>query len=136
MEKETKQAKTFLREKAKWSEHARKQKPLKVGHMVAIQNLKGNHPLKWDRTGVVVEVLQFDQYRVKVDGSNRVTLRNRQNLRIIGFKDPQPPFPMTVPCDYTGRERRDDSRFLEKLVKDIENGIPELPIPIISIIIA
>ncbi len=32
-------------------------------------------------TGVVVEVKQFDQYVIRVDGSGRATLRNRQFLR-------------------------------------------------------
>ena len=46
-----------------------------------IQNQVGPHPTKWDRTGIVVEVRQFDQYVVRVDGSGRVTLRNRKFLR-------------------------------------------------------
>jgi hypothetical protein len=33
--------------------------------------------LKWDKTGVIIEVRQCDQYGVNVDGSGRVTLRNR-----------------------------------------------------------
>nr|XP_039248067.1 uncharacterized protein LOC120325944 [Styela clava] len=41
----------------------------------------GPHPLKWDKTGVVIEVRQFDQYVVRVDGSGRVSLRNRKFLR-------------------------------------------------------
>ena len=46
-----------------------------------IQNQIGNAPRKWDKTGVVVEVRQHNQYLVKTDGSNRVTLRNRKFLR-------------------------------------------------------
>ena len=63
------------------SEHTKRLPPLQIGDHVRIQNQVGNHPLKWDKTGVVVEVRQFDQYVVKVDGSGRVTLRNRQFLR-------------------------------------------------------
>ena len=37
-----------------------KQEALKVGHLVSLQNLAGNHPLKWDNTGVIVEVKQND----------------------------------------------------------------------------
>ena len=33
------------------------------------------------QTGTVIEVRQFDQYIVRVDGSGRVTLRNRKFLR-------------------------------------------------------
>lgn len=63
------------------SEHTRSLIPLVVGDTVHIQNQSGPHPTKWDRTGVVVEVRQFDQYVVRVDGSGRVTLRNRKFLR-------------------------------------------------------
>ena len=48
---------------------------------VRIQNQTGPHPTKWDKTGMVVEVRQFDQYVVRVDGSGRTTLRNRKFLR-------------------------------------------------------
>lgn len=54
----------------RWSEHTRQ-----------LQNQVGNFPKKWDKTGQVVEVRQHNQYVVKVDGSGRVTLRNRQFLR-------------------------------------------------------
>ena len=63
------------------TEHTVRLQPLKVGDRVFIQNQTGNHPLRWDRTGLVIEVKQFDQYAVKVDGSSRVTLWNRNFLR-------------------------------------------------------
>lgn len=74
-------AKRHSREHEKWSLHTRQLPPLKVGDHVYLQNLVGNHPRRWDRTGVVVEVRQFHQYAIRVDGSGRVTLRNRQHLR-------------------------------------------------------
>ena len=55
--------------------------PLTIGDCVMIQNQTGPNPTKWDKTGVVVEVRQFDQYVVRVDVSGRVTLRNRRFLR-------------------------------------------------------
>jgi len=70
-----------MRGAEKWSEHTRRLPPLKTGDRVRIQNQVGPHPKKWDKTGVVIEVRQFDQYVVKVDGSGRVTLRNRKFLR-------------------------------------------------------
>ncbi|XP_014670775.1 PREDICTED: uncharacterized protein K02A2.6-like [Priapulus caudatus] len=48
---------------------------------VRIQNQTGPHPNKWDKTGSIVEVRQHDQYAIKIDGSGRVTLRNRKFLR-------------------------------------------------------
>lgn len=62
-------------------EHTRHLRPLVVGDYVRIQNQIGPHPRKWDKTGRVIEVRQFDQYVIRVDGSGRVTLRNRKFLR-------------------------------------------------------
>ena len=56
---------------------------LAVGDSVLVQNQVGNHPSKWDITGIVVEVKEHDQYIVKVDGSGRMTLRNRKFLKKI-----------------------------------------------------
>jgi len=104
-EKEDKYAKAKEAGHRKWTEHTRKKIPLKVGHQVLVQNLAGNHPLKWDRTGTVVVVLQNDQYKIRVDGSNRVTLRNRKHLRIIGYQKSQNPFPISSVPTVTGGER-------------------------------
>ena len=70
-----------VRNAERLTEHTIRLQPLKVGDRVFIQNQTGNHPLRWDRTGLVIEVKQFDQYAVKVDGWGRVTLRNRKFLR-------------------------------------------------------
>lgn len=75
----------------RWSEHTRRLPPLVVGDYVRIQNQVGPHPTKWDKTGVIVEVRQFDQYVVRVDGAGRATLRNRKFLRkYVPFKAQQP----------------------------------------------
>ena len=63
------------------SEHTRSLPPLKVGDSVRIQNQVGPSPTKWDKTGIIVEVRQYDQYVIRIDGSGRVTLRNRKFLR-------------------------------------------------------
>ena len=70
-----------LRSAERWSEHTKKLPPLAVGNHVRIQNQTGRHPTKWDKTGQIIEVRQHDQYIVRVDGSRRVTLRNRKFLR-------------------------------------------------------
>ena len=72
-----------VRNAERLTEHTVRLQPFKVGDRVSMQNQTGNHPLRWDRTGLVIEVKQFDQYAVKVDGSGRVTLRNRKFLRKI-----------------------------------------------------
>lgn len=43
------------------TEHMVRLRPLIVGDRVFIQNQTGNHPLRWDRTGLVIEVKQFSQ---------------------------------------------------------------------------
>ena len=73
--------KRHTREREKWQEHTHALPSLKIGDHIYLQNLVGNHPRRWERTGTVVEVRQFHQYVVKIDGSSRVTLRNRQHLR-------------------------------------------------------
>jgi hypothetical protein len=70
-----------MRAAERLSEHTRPLPQLAVGDCVRIQNQTGPHPTKWDKTGIVVEVRQFDQYVIRVDGSGRVTLRNRRFLR-------------------------------------------------------
>ena len=57
--------------------------PLQVGDPVAVQNQTGNHPSRWDKTGFVVETLPHRQYRIRIDGSRRLTLRNRRFIRKI-----------------------------------------------------
>ena len=56
-------------------------KDLPIGALVAIQNQSGWYPTKWYKTGVVLEVRPHEQIVVKVDGSRRLTLRNRRFVR-------------------------------------------------------
>ena len=70
-----------IRDAERWSQHTRRLPPLTVGDTVRIQNQTGPYPTKWDKTGVIIEVRQHDQYVARVDGSGRATLRNRKFLR-------------------------------------------------------
>ena len=63
------------------NEHSRPLPKLNIGDKCFVQNQSGNHPTKWDRTGTVVETGDHEQYMVKIDGSGRITRRNRQFLR-------------------------------------------------------
>ena len=67
----------------KWTEHTRPLTPLKVGDHVMVQNQRGNHPLPWDKRGKVIQCEGFDQYQVMIDGSRRLTRRNRKYLRLF-----------------------------------------------------
>ena len=62
---------------------ARKLQDLEVGDMVQIQNQKGNDTKRWNKSGKIIERLDYDQYLVKVDGGGRITRRNRRFLRKI-----------------------------------------------------
>ena len=70
-----------MRDAERLTEHTVQLPPLKVGDTVRVQNQTGPNPNKWDKSGIIIEVRQFNQYVVRVDGSGRVTLRNRRFLR-------------------------------------------------------
>ena len=73
--------KRSVMDQEKWSARTMQPPPLALGDHVMIQNRAGNNPNKWDHRGVVTNVLPFDQHEVLVDGSRRLTLRNRKHLR-------------------------------------------------------
>ena len=80
-----------MKDAERWTVHTRRLPPLAVGHHVCIQNQTGPHSNKWDKTGIIIEVRQFDQYVIRVDGSGRITLRNRKFLRrYVPVQAPQP----------------------------------------------
>ena len=54
---------------------------LRVGTPGSIQNQTGNHSNKWDKTGIVLENKPHLQVVIRVDGSRRVTTRNRRFVR-------------------------------------------------------
>ena len=73
--------KRHVRARERLTLHTKTLQKLQVGDSVLIQNQTGNHARKWDRTGKIMEVKDFDQYLVKVDDSGRVSLRNRKFLQ-------------------------------------------------------
>ncbi len=91
---------------------------LEVGDCVQVQNQCGNYPKKWFSTGVVTETLPYRQYKVVLDGSRRVSLRNRRFLKKISPISRQgidptpdldgdgdhPPAPVTTPSPATQEE--------------------------------
>lgn len=79
----------------RWSEHTRDLPPLAPGSKVLIQNQYGAGKMskKWDKSGMILEDLGFNKYSVKVDGSGRITHRNRQFLRKFTPVTPSLPGP-------------------------------------------
>ena len=82
-QRETALARRHAKREKDLTEHTKVLAPLSIGQVVLVQNQSGNNPLRWDRSGQVVEVLPFDQYRIKMDGTGRSSLRNRKFLRAI-----------------------------------------------------
>ena len=63
------------------NKHAKSLPMLQVGHQCYVQNQTGPHSKRWDRSGTVVETNGYDSYTLKIDGTGRVTRRNRKYLR-------------------------------------------------------
>jgi hypothetical protein len=75
-----------------YSKSAHTLQPLTTQTAVTIQ-MSG----KWDKSGRIVQVLPHRQYRIRVDGSGRLTLRNRRFLRTAPSHTAGPtPTPSTV----------------------------------------
>ena len=64
--------------KAKHDLNSHTHPELVVGDEVLCQNVKTK---KWDRSGVVFEVCAHRQYTIKMDGSSRLSTRNRRHLQ-------------------------------------------------------
>ena len=62
-------------------DHSRFLPAFNIGDRCYIQNQTGNHPRHWEWSGTVVELHGHDSYTLKVDGTGRVTRRNRRYLR-------------------------------------------------------
>ena len=56
---------------------------LPVGTSVAVQNQTGRNKTKWDKTGVILENKPHKQVLIRMDGSRRMTLRNRKFIKQI-----------------------------------------------------
>ena len=79
--------------------------PLTVGQHVACQNMRNK---KWDRIGSITEARNFRQYLVRMDGSGRISLRNRIHLKPLLHIRPHLPVP---------------------IINDKQLGSPVVPVP-------
>ena len=77
-------------------------------------NQHGNDPLRWERSGVVVEVGEYDSYNVRLDGSGRLTKRNRTHLRPVQAHDDDEAahFPLATIPDYVAQGARPRTRAM------------------------
>ena len=123
----------------KWLQHgARALPPLNLGDTVAIQDqaaAKNGKAGRWNKSGVVVEILPHDSYLVKVHGNRSVTQRNRRFLRkLLPFKPINPvedevPHPATRPVEKTQPMSTTDIQQTPLGVTTRSQRVKDLPNP-------
>ena len=77
-----------------------------------VQNQTGEKPTRWDKTGSVVEVKGFDRYVVKIDGTGRLSMRNRKFLSKFipyGKSDPNTQYHDNDDASFRSTPRRPES---------------------------
>ena len=105
--------------------------------MLQNQHGAGKIAKKWDKTGLVLEDLGHNKYRIKVDGSGRVTDRNRQYLRQFTpvtstLPGPRPetnyiPEPVAEPT----YQPRNNSEPVVQPTPDMIPEVPSTPRPVV-----
>ena len=120
-------AKRHLATRTNLEQHSKPLPPLNIHDVVQVQNQRGSHANKWDLSGQIVEVLPFDAYTVKMDGSGRTTKRNRQFLRpITPFNktlQPQPQDNSTFTSNSgPTADRREATTTAPKRLRDIQSS--------------
>ena len=118
----------FTKSAEKLNQHARPLQPLRVGDRCFVQNQMGNYRTKWDRTGSVVEIRDHDQYVVKVDGSGRLTKRNRRFLRAFS---PASVVIHNAPLSSTPTNVVSGEKNLPSADKDTHDSEAAAPVPVI-----
>lgn len=70
-------AKRHMLNKEQYNMHSLPLQQLQVGESVQVKSQKRPYPQRWTKMGRVVETMGNRQYRIRLDGSGRITLRNR-----------------------------------------------------------
>ena len=89
-ERELVAAKSAMKMSESYDKGSRVLPKLSDGDFVRVQNQTTTRTTKWDRSGRVTKVLGNRQYKILMDGSRRVTMRNRRHLRRIPGKQVEP----------------------------------------------
>ena len=92
---------------------------------------------KWNKQGVIIETLDNRQYRIKVKGSGRVTLRNRRFIKPCSIIQPQTaittkPHHHQIPIDIslqtqTAQENEQTNTNTTSPADDIAQPLPQPP---------
>ena len=122
--------KRVMRGQEKWTEHTRDLPALSPGSRVLIQNQygAGKAAKRWDKSGLVLEDLGYNKYRVKVDGSGRVTDRNRQFLKQFTPVTPGMPGPTPNAVPQSSNQQPFNPVPEPELPKPVVNTGPNTPI--------
>lgn len=120
-------ARRHVTQREQLSMRAHELKPLDIGESVLMQNQTGNHPIRWDRTGIIVEKGPGPrQYYVRADGSGRISLRNRRFLRKCNtFADS--PYPHVVTDDEQRNNTLGDLQRSESITNPTMEEAPTPP---------
>jgi hypothetical protein len=121
----------YARSQETLNTHARPAPALHVGDRCFVQNGAGNHPRRWDRTGTVTEALNHDKYSIKIDGSGRVTTRNRKFIRpfVPVSTDITMPAPPTLPTPSPRRQEPSDPTAIPPMPAAADPAPPPLTLP-------
>ena len=98
-------AKTAMKMSESYDKGSRLLPTLSVGDFIRVQNQTTNRTTKWDKSGRVTKILGNRQYEILMDGSRRVTMRNRRHLRRIPGKQ--------VVLEEEGEEKDDEIQDLQ-----------------------
>ena len=109
---------------ARLEQYTKRQKVIPVGDTVAVQNQTGRFPKKWDKTGTVVENQDYDKVLVKLDGSGRLTTRNRRFVRKI--VSPPDPAQTSVQQPQSVVPVSDDDDVIPN------GGVDTIPVPVVE----
>ena len=110
--------------------HTRDLAPLRVGSRCFVQNQEGARKNKWDRSGIVVDALPHGKYTIRLDGSGRLTNRNRRFLRLYKsapatFTEPPAQNQQQPATDVDGmrlRSATDDSDIIDDGAEPVEES--------------
>jgi hypothetical protein len=125
----------------RWSHRTKTLDDLEDGTVVAIQNQTGSNLTKWDKTGIVIENKPNSKVMIRVDGSRRVTMRNRRFVRpmepmLRNSRRPEPARRRTAlppPIRQELQRKNPPSRppvqveHVDEAPAEVRGGVPDVP---------
>ena len=114
-----------IKSEERLSEHSRPLKSLKTGDRVFVQNQTGKNFNKWEKSGTIVESAANDQYHVRLDGTGRVTPRNRRFLRQFEPIDWNPAPQQLPPVPQPAQPHHENLNILQEHHEEDQAVIPD-----------